>query len=174
MTTVTDDPRPTTRHQFSASDRLGDDLQQILVDLIALQLQAKQAHWNVVGPNFRELHLQLDEITYVSREAADTIAERTRGLGKVADGRAPTVAGTARLTPLPAGELGTATVVDLITDGLRTVVAGIREVHDEVDREDPSTSDLLHGIVVEFGEAGLDAQRRDSGRPVDRFLSLTS
>lgn len=40
-------------------------------------------------------------------------------------------------------------MVDLITDSLRSVVAGIRRVHDEVDREDPSTSDLLHGIVVE-------------------------
>ena len=33
-----------------------------MVDLIELYLQGKQAHWNLVGTNFRDLHLQLDEI----------------------------------------------------------------------------------------------------------------
>jgi starvation-inducible DNA-binding protein len=47
---------------FTASARLAGDLQQVLVDLTALHLQAKQAHWNAVGRNFRDLHLQLDEI----------------------------------------------------------------------------------------------------------------
>ena len=150
MSTITDSSRSTIGSGFTASARLVDDLQQVLVDLIGLQLQAKQAHWNVVGHNFRDLHLQLDEITEVARDAADTIAERMRALGAAADGRAPTIAATASLTPLPAGELGTSAVVDLITGSLGTVVADIRRVHDEVDREDPSTSDLLHGIVVEL------------------------
>lgn len=162
MTTFTDHPSSTTGGGFTASDRLGDHLQQILVDLIALQLQAKQAQWNVVGRNFRDVHLQLDEIMNISRDAADTIAERMRALGKVADGRAPTVAGTARLTPLPLGELGTPTVVDLITDGMRAVVADIRRFHDDIDGEDPSTSDLLHGMVVELEKQAwmLSAENR--------------
>jgi hypothetical protein len=33
----------------------------LLADLIELHLQSKQAHWNVVGKNFRDLHLRLDE-----------------------------------------------------------------------------------------------------------------
>jgi len=162
MTTITDSSRSIVGSGFTASARLGDDLQQVLVDLIGLQLQAKQAHWNVVGHNFRDLHLQLDEITETARDAADTIAERMRALGAAADGRAPTIAATASLTPLPAGELGTSAVVDLITGSLRTVVADIRRVHDEVDREDPSTSDLLHGIVVELEKQAwmLSAENR--------------
>jgi starvation-inducible DNA-binding protein len=44
------------------SETLRTNLQSVLVDLIALHLQGKQAHWNIVGPNFRDLHLQLDEI----------------------------------------------------------------------------------------------------------------
>jgi starvation-inducible DNA-binding protein len=162
MTTITDTSRATIGSGFTASPTLGDDLQQVLVDLIGLQLQAKQAHWNVVGHNFRDMHLQLDEVTEVARDGADTIAERMRALGAVADGRAPTIAATASLTPLPAGELGTSAVVDLITGSLRTVVADIRRVHDEVDREDPSTSDLLHGIVVELEKQAwmLSAENR--------------
>ncbi|MFD7159080.1 Dps family protein [Kribbella sp. NPDC059898] len=132
---------------FEPSPRLRAVLQTVLVDLIALHLQAKQAHWNVVGHNFRDLHLQLDEIVGTAREASDTIAERMRALGAPADGRAPTVAGTSSLHPLPAGELLTSDVVDLVTGSLRDVVATIRTVHDEVDADDPSTSDLLHAII---------------------------
>ena len=41
-------------HKFDAPDSLTQDLQKILVDLIELHLQGKQAHWNLVGTNFRE------------------------------------------------------------------------------------------------------------------------
>ena len=132
---------------FMASPRLASNLQQVLVDLIALHLQGKQAHWNVVGHNFRDLHLQLDEIVDAARDATDTLAERMRALGASPDGRVPTVAATASLSPLPAGELASSEVVDLITGSLHTAVGTIRQVHDEVDAEDPSTSDLLHAIV---------------------------
>lgn len=147
MTTLTDTTQHATTKRFLASSRLAGDLQQVLVDLIALHLQAKQTHWNVVGHNFRDLHLQLDEIVEVARDASDTIAERMRALGATPDGRAPTVASTATLTPLPSEELRTSDAVDLITDSLRAVAGTIRKVHDEVDAEDPSTSDLLHTII---------------------------
>lgn len=62
-----------------------------------LQLQGKQAHWNVVGHNFRDLHLQLDEIVDDAREAADTIAERMRALATFPDGRSDSVAATTTL-----------------------------------------------------------------------------
>jgi starvation-inducible DNA-binding protein len=77
-------------------------LQAVLVDLIELHLQAKQ-HWNVVGRNFRDLHLQLDEIVDVARESSDTIAERLRALHATADGRSDTVAAGTTLTAFPAG-----------------------------------------------------------------------
>jgi starvation-inducible DNA-binding protein len=132
---------------FTASTALAGDLQRVLVDLIALHLQGKQAHWNVVGRNFRDLHLQLDEIVDAAREFADTIAERMRALNAVPDGRADTIAASTSLARFPSGEQATATVVDLITERLRRAAATAREVHDEVDREDPSTADLLHAII---------------------------
>ncbi|HET6736773.1 ferritin-like domain-containing protein, partial [Mycobacterium sp.] len=54
---------------FAASSELSANLQRVLVDLIELHLQGKQAHWNVVGTNFRDLHLQLDELVDFAREA---------------------------------------------------------------------------------------------------------
>jgi starvation-inducible DNA-binding protein len=163
MTTLTDTTQEATTRRFLASPRLAGDLQQVLVDLIALHLQAKQAHWNVVGHNFRDLHLQLDEIVEAARDASDTIAERMRALGATPDGRAPTVAATASLTPLPAGELRTSEGVDLITHSLGSAAFTIRKVHDEVDAEDPSTSDLLHTIVDQIEKQAwmLSAENRD-------------
>jgi starvation-inducible DNA-binding protein len=145
--TITDTTPRTSTAAFTASEGLAAHLQRALVDLTALHLQGKQAHWNLVGPNFRDLHLQLDEIVNLARDASDTIAERMRALGATPDGRAPTVAATADLQPLPAGELTTAQAVELITASLRITANAIREIHDDVDAEDPSTTDLLHAIT---------------------------
>ena len=119
----------------------------MLVDLIELSVQGKQAHWNVVGRNFRDTHLQLDEIIEAARGFADTIAERMRALHALPDGRTDEVAQTTTLPEFPQGEIDTAEVVDLMTERLDSVAATCREVHDEVDEEDPTSADLLHAIL---------------------------
>ena len=156
MTTVhatkTTEPHPTKRenaeHGFIASSKLTGDLQKVLVDLIELHLQGKQAHWNIVGKNFRDLHLQLDEIVDAAREFSDEVAERLRSLHATADGRTATVAATTTLAPFPGGEVDTAATIDMITDRIDAVVSTCREVHDEVDAEDPTSADLLHAILT--------------------------
>jgi len=132
---------------FHATPQLSGNLQRVLVDLIELHLQGKQAHWNVVGTNFRDLHLQLDELVDFAREASDTVAERMRALDVIPDGRSDTVAAGTSLPQFPAYEHGTADVVDLITARTYAVVETLRGVHDEVDAEDPSTADILHQLI---------------------------
>nr|4M35_A Chain A, Putative starvation-induced DNA protecting protein/Ferritin and Dps [Mycolicibacterium smegmatis MC2 155]4M35_B Chain B, Putative starvation-induced DNA protecting protein/Ferritin and Dps [Mycolicibacterium smegmatis MC2 155]4M35_C Chain C, Putative starvation-induced DNA protecting protein/Ferritin and Dps [Mycolicibacterium smegmatis MC2 155]4M35_D Chain D, Putative starvation-induced DNA protecting protein/Ferritin and Dps [Mycolicibacterium smegmatis MC2 155] len=132
---------------FHATPEFGGNLQKVLVDLIELSLQGKQAHWNVVGSNFRDLHLQLDELVDFAREGSDTIAERMRALDAVPDGRSDTVAATTTLPEFPAFERSTADVVDLITTRINATVDTIRRVDDAVDAEDPSTADLLDGLI---------------------------
>jgi len=132
---------------FQASTQLSGNLQRVLVDLIELHLQGKQAHWNVVGTNFRDLHQQLDELVDFAREASDTIAERMRALDVVPDGRSDTVTAGTSLPQFPAYEHSTAEVVDLITARVYATVDTLRAVHDEVDAEDPSTADILHQLI---------------------------
>ena len=43
-------------------------LQATLVEFIDLALVGKQAHWSVVGPQFRSIHLELDEIVDLARD----------------------------------------------------------------------------------------------------------
>src|SRR6267378_453708 len=107
---------------FQASPELAADLQRVLVDLIELHLQGKQAHWNVVGVNFRDLHLQLDEVVDAAREASDTIAERMRALNAAPDGRSDTVTASTTLPAFPPAEQNTTETVDLITNRIYATV----------------------------------------------------
>ena len=56
-----------------------------LADVIDHELQAKQAHWNVKGPNFIGLHELFDEVSASAAKYKDEIAERAVMLGGVAD-----------------------------------------------------------------------------------------
>ncbi|HKT55338.1 MAG TPA: DNA starvation/stationary phase protection protein [Microbacterium sp.] len=134
-------------HGFAASQALGKNLQRVLVDLIELSLQGKQAHWNVVGANFRDTHLQLDEIIEAARAFADTVAERMRALHALPDGRSDVVAETTTLPEFPQGEIATTEVVDLMTERLDDVAGTCRTVHDAVDQEDPTSADILHDVL---------------------------
>jgi starvation-inducible DNA-binding protein len=139
--------REHAEHGFVASKELAANLQRVHVDLIELHLQGKQAHWNVVGKNFRDLHLQLDEIVESAREFSDVVAERLRALHATPDGRSATVAESTSLSEYPNGEVDTAETVDLITERLEATVATMRDIHDQVDEEDPTTADILHEII---------------------------
>lgn len=132
---------------FTASKALSDNLQKVLVDLIELASQGKQAHWNVIGTNFRDTHLQLDEIIEAAREFSDTIAERMRALHALPDGRSDTVSATTTLPEFPQGEISTTEVIDLVTVRLEDAVTTCRDVHDAVDEEDPTSADILHAII---------------------------
>jgi starvation-inducible DNA-binding protein len=132
---------------MKASKTLGDNLQAVLADLIELHLQGKQAHWNVVGKNFRDLHLQLDEIIADARAFTDQLAERMRALHAVPDGRSETIAKTTSLDPFPMGLVDTKETVGLVVELLEGTVKTMRDVHDQVDEEDPTTADILHGFI---------------------------
>ncbi|MCG5433484.1 DNA starvation/stationary phase protection protein [Mycobacterium sp. MYCO198283] len=148
MSTATTHRRTEAEIQHAqASEALTRSLQRVLVDLIELHIQGKQAHWNVVGTNFRDLHLQLDELVDFARVGSDTIAERMRALDAVPDGRTDTVAATTSVPQLPAYELSTAETVDLIVARVYAVVDTMRDVHDAVDAEDPTSADILHQLI---------------------------
>jgi starvation-inducible DNA-binding protein len=135
---------------MKASPTLTANCQAVLVDLIELHVQGKQAHWNIVGTNFRDLHLQLDEIIEAARGFADEMAERMRALHALPDGRSSTVSKTTSLAEFPAGLINTKDAIDKIVAALEAAVGTMRKVHDEVDEEDPTTADLLHAFIAKF------------------------
>ncbi|MCP9000542.1 DNA starvation/stationary phase protection protein [Pseudarthrobacter sp. RMG13] len=135
---------------MKASPTLTNNLQAVLADLIELHLQGKQAHWNIVGTNFRDLHLQLDEIVDAARQFADDMAERMRALHALPDGRSATVAKSTSLAQFPDGLINTKDAIERIVAALEAAVGTMRKVHDEVDEEDPTTADLLHAFIAKL------------------------
>lgn len=133
---------------MKASPTLTNNMQAVLTDLIELHLQGKQAHWNIVGTNFRDLHLQLDEIVEAARQFADDTAERMRALHALPDGRSATVSSATSLPQFPDGLINTKDAIDRIVAALEAAVGTMRKVHDEVDEEDPTSADLLHEFIA--------------------------
>jgi len=137
-------------------------LQATLVDLIDLTLQAKQAHWNVTGENFRSVHEQLDEIVDTYREWADSIAERIATLGVNPDGRAATVAAGSTVDPMPLGYLDDTAVVTMFADRLAATAAAARSLMHDLGSLDAVSQDILIDVVKDLEEDlwMLQAQHR--------------
>jgi starvation-inducible DNA-binding protein len=72
-------------------------LNRRLADAIDLQLQSRQAYWNVKGPNFMALRDLFDKVTEGVGDYANLIAERIVQLGGRAKGTAHAVAGRSSL-----------------------------------------------------------------------------
>lgn len=70
-----------------------------------LYSQVKQAHWNVVGPNFIAVHLLLDEQAAMLTKQVDTYAERLRAVGGVPGGTIRQASRTSTLPDLEARDL---------------------------------------------------------------------
>lgn len=129
---------------------VGETLQGALADLLDLSLLAKQAHWNIVGPRFRSVHLQLDEVVAMARNYADTVAERAAALGTNPDGRAATVSKSSGLPEFPAGWVKDVQVVGALVETLRVLIARMRERISATEQPDPVTQDLFIELTAEL------------------------
>src|SRR2546423_7547589 len=76
-------------------------MNQGLADAVDLQMQIKQAHWNVKGPHFIGLHELFDQIEEAVESYVDLIAERIVQLGGIAEGTVRVAAGRSRLEEYP-------------------------------------------------------------------------
>ncbi|MBV7671357.1 DNA starvation/stationary phase protection protein [Streptomyces halstedii] len=137
---------------LSESDRtvVGDALQGALVDLIDLSLVAKQVHWNVVGPRFRSVHLQLDEVVDTARQHSDTVAERASAVGVNPDGRSRTLAKTTAIDVVPDGWIKDADAVRVLVDALKVVIDRMRERIEATDAPDPVSQDILITLTADL------------------------
>lgn len=128
----------------AARARMAALLNDRLADAIDLQLQAKQAHWNVKGPQFLPLHELFDKVAESAEEAADLLAERLVALGGRAEG---TVQGVAARTTLGAYSLTLLTGADHVKAIAAAIAATGRAARKAIDEAaaagDAGTSDLF-------------------------------
>ncbi|MFI0820272.1 Dps family protein [Streptomyces sp. NPDC021098] len=126
---------------------VSDALQGALVDLVDLALVGKQIHWTVIGPRFRTVHFQLDDVVSTARTHADTVAERASALGIAPDGRAETVAKQSVIRNVKEGWTQDTDAVRALVDALGAVIARMRERIAATDEPDPVTQDILIGLT---------------------------
>lgn len=122
-------------------------LNQQLADTFDLYSQTKQAHWNVKGAQFFQLHELFDKLAGDLLPYVDDIAERVTTLGGTALGTSKMAAKTSRLEDYPAAVIGGKESLETLIDRYATLAASTREAIDTADDlGDADTADLFTGI----------------------------
>ncbi|ALP53635.1 DNA starvation/stationary phase protection protein [Candidatus Tenderia electrophaga] len=102
-------------------------LKRLLADSYTLYLQTHNFHWNVTGPQFRELHLMFEEHYTELATAVDEIAERIRTLDVAAPGTYKSFAELSSIKEVE-GVPAAKEMIDILTHGHEQVVKTCREV----------------------------------------------
>jgi starvation-inducible DNA-binding protein len=130
--------------------KLVELLNSRLVSAIDLQTQAKQAHWNVKGPQFIALHELFDKVAETAEDAVDEIAERAVQLGGVARGTARIVAKESALKEYALDAVTGAEHVEALSNALAAFGSQTRSAIALADElGDAGTADLFTSITQE-------------------------
>src|SRR3989442_849957 len=115
-------------------------MNQRLADAVDLQMQMKQAHWNVKGPHFIGLHELFDQIDEAVEGYVDLIAERIVQLGGIAEGTVRVAADRSRLEEYPLDIAEGRAHVEAVAKALSTFGHEARKTIDQADElEDADT-----------------------------------
>jgi starvation-inducible DNA-binding protein len=146
----------TSSRTFNTSVKLTESTRQQIIDIlnarladtIDLKTQAKQAHWNVKGPEFFQLHELFDSIAGHLDDQADLIAERVTALGGTALGTARVVAST---SAIPECDLDAVGGLDHVVALSERLAKAANQFRTEIDRTDDlgdkATADLFTQIT---------------------------
>jgi starvation-inducible DNA-binding protein len=142
-----------TRNDLPAKTRSSSIalLNQSLADLTDLYTQTKQAHWNVKGLEFYQLHELFDETAAVLLPFIDEVAERVTALGGLATGTVRMAAATSTLPELDLELTAGVELLQALADRYGQTANTIRECIDTADKAgDADTADLMTEISREL------------------------
>lgn len=129
-------------------------LEPMVIDLEAMVVDTKQAHWHVRGANFIGVHELLDTIVAHVQDYADLAAERVVALGLPIDSRIQTVAAKTTVPPLSAGFQQSDVVVAEVIAQIDATLKSVRTAIDELGELDAASQD----IAIEIAR-GLEKDR---------------
>lgn len=122
-------------------------LNERLADAIDLYAQAKQAHWNVKGPQFIALHELFDQVATSVLGGVDEIAERAVALGGTANGTLQAVVKHTTLTPYPVEATAGTDHLERLSAAVAVYGRNLRASISAADEAgDADTADLFTGI----------------------------
>jgi starvation-inducible DNA-binding protein len=141
-----------TKRTFATRIDIREDAREQLVELLNARLadtfdlysQLKQAHWNVKGSDFIQLHELYDTVAEAVLEYVDAIAERATALGGLALGTARMAAAASTLDEYPVDAVVGMDSVEAVADRLAAYGASVRAGIDRaVELHDQDTADLF-------------------------------
>ncbi len=142
-------------------------LNQELADTSDLYSQTKQAHWNVKGIHFYQLHLLFDQLAEKRQGEADELAERATELGGYALGTVRMAAASSRLPEIPTDVNSGVDYVRALIERYGIHANAMRDAIDEADEAgDKDTAALFTEISRDldkdlwFLQAHLQVQER--------------
>jgi starvation-inducible DNA-binding protein len=138
-----------TRNDLSAKARakVTTLLNARLAEALDLQMQARQAHWNVKGPQFIALHELFDRLAGELDGHVDEMAERITALGGIAEGTVQAVAGRSKLDAYPLDIAEGRAHLDALAAAYACFAKALRKAIDESAKAgDADTSDLFTGV----------------------------
>ena len=122
-------------------------LNQQLATTLDLYSQTKQAHWNVKGPEFYQLHLLFDEHAGHANEWVDLLAERAVMIGGYANGTVRMSAEASELPEFPTDITSGMDYVEALVERWSIYANAVREAIDTADEAgDATTADLFTEI----------------------------
>lgn len=124
-------------------------LQALLADEFVLYTKARNYHWNVIGPQFHDLHKLFEEQYEALSDMVDEVAERIRTLGGVAPGTLEEFGKAARLREEPGVVPPALQMVRNLASDHEAIVRQLRQdipvVQDQ--HNDVGTADFLTGLM---------------------------
>lgn len=122
-------------------------LNKTLAATLDLKTQTKQAHWNVKGKDFYQLHELFDEIAGELEEYVDMVAERVTALGGTAMGTARIAASESILPEYPYDAVDGTEHITALAERFGAYAKHVRTAIDETDElGDADTADLYTEI----------------------------
>jgi starvation-inducible DNA-binding protein len=118
-----------------------------LADATDVMLASKQAHWNVKGRTFFQLHELFDKINESAEEWVDLIAERIVQLGGTADGTVQATAKRTSMAPYPLEIASGEDHVEAMSNALASFGKKVRSAIDKTGKAgDADTADIFTEI----------------------------
>lgn len=137
-----------TREQITAT------LNQQLADMFDLYSQTKQAHWNVRGSDFYQVHKLFDELAEELLEHIDLVAERISALGGVAMGTVHMSAQSSRLPEFPGRMVLAMACVEVLAVRYASLAETTRSaINIASERQDETTANLLQDLSLHLDKS---------------------
>ncbi len=123
-------------------------LKTLLADEFVLYVKTRNFHWNVVAPNFHDLHKFFEGQYEALDDTVDEVAERIRSLDHFSPGALGEYLKSARLSEAPAGGLSAGAMIAALQADHEALASSLRgDIVVAEDANDHGTADFLTALL---------------------------